>query len=60
MKIAKKKVKVQTPLVNPIISLERLLQKVLQKGEYMAIKYYNIPGDNDSVSYVIHLPHYRG
>ena len=46
MKIAKNKVRMQTPLVNPIIDLERPLEKVLQKGEYIAIKCHNTPGDN--------------
>ena len=38
IKIAKKKVRMQSPLVNPIIDLERPLEKVLKKGEYIAIK----------------------
>ena len=50
MKIAKKKVKMQSPLVNPIIDLERPLEKVPKKGEYNAIKCHNTPDDNDSVS----------
>ena len=33
IKIAKKKVRIKTPLVNPIIDLERPLEKVLKKGE---------------------------
>ena len=33
MKIAKKKVRITTPLVNPVIDLERPLEKVLKKGE---------------------------
>ena len=37
MKIAKKKVRITSPLVNPIIDLERPLEKVLKKGEYIAI-----------------------
>ena len=53
MKISKKKVRMQTPLVNPIIDLERLLQKVLKKQEYITIKYHNTPGDNDSGYYEI-------
>ena len=60
MKIAKKKVRIQTPLLNSIIDLERPLEKVLSKGEYMAIKCHNTPGDNDSGSYEINLPYYRG
>ena len=56
MKIAKKKVRVQTPLVNPIIDLESPPEKVLKKGEYIMIKYDNTPGDNDSRSYEINLP----
>ena len=34
MKIAKKKVKMQTPSVNPIDNLERPLEKVCKKGDY--------------------------
>ena len=56
MKIAKKKARMQSPLVNPIINLERPLEKVLKKGEYIAIKCHNAPGDNDSGSYEINLP----
>ena len=59
MKIVKKKVRIQTPLVNPIIDPERLLQKVL-KGEYLAIKCHNTPGNNDSGSYEIDLPYDGG
>ena len=55
-----KKVRIQFPLVNPIIDLERLLETVLKKGEYIAIKCHNTPGDNDSGSYEINLPHYGG
>ena len=50
----------QTPLVNPTINLERPLEKVLNKGEYIAIKYLNNPADNDSGSYEINLPYYGG
>ena len=60
MKIAKEKVRIQPPLMNPIIDLERLLEKVIKKGEYIAIKYHNTPGDNDSGSYEINLPYYGG
>ena len=56
MKIAKKKVRIKTPLVNPIINLERPLEKVLKKGKYIAIKCNNTPGDNDSGFYVIFSP----
>ena len=59
MKIVKKKLRKQTPLVNPII-VERLLEKVLKKGEYIAIKCHNSPGDNDSGSHEINLPCYGG
>ena len=58
MKIAKKKVRMQTPLVNPIIDLESPLEKVLKKGEYIAIKYHNTSGDVDSGSHDINLPYY--
>ena len=60
MKIAKKKVRIQISLVNPIIDLERTLEKVLKKGEYIATKYHINPGDNDSGSYEINLPYYGG
>ena len=46
MKIAKKKVKMTTPLVNPIIHLERPLENILKKGEYIAIKCHNTPGES--------------
>ena len=38
MKIAKKKVRMQSPLVNPIIDLVRPLEKVVKKRKYIAIK----------------------
>ena len=60
MKIAKKKVRIQSPLFNPIINLERPLEKVLKKGKYISIKFHNIPGDNDSGSYEINLSYYGG
>ena len=60
MKIAKKKVRIQSLLVNPIINLKRPLQRVLKKGKYIAIKYQNTPGDNDSGSYEINFPYYGG
>ena len=60
MKITKKKVKFQTFLVNLIINLERLLEKVHKEEEYIAIKCHNIPGNIDSGSYEINLPNYGG
>ena len=60
MKIAKKKVWMQSPLVNPIINLERPLENFLKKGEYIAIECHNTHGDNDSGSYEINFPYYRG
>ena len=60
MKIAKKKVKITTPLVNPIIDLERPLEKEFKKGEYIAIKCHNTPGVTDSGSYEINLPYFGG
>ena len=60
MKIAKKKVQMQSPLVNPIIDLERPLVKVLKKEEYIAIKCQYTPGDNDSGSCEINLPYFGG
>ena len=50
----------QSQLVNPIIDLERPLEKVLKKGEYIAIKCHSTPGDNESGSYEIKLPYYGG
>ena len=58
MKISKKKIRMQTLLVNPIIDLERPLEMILKKGKYIVIKCHNIPGDNDSGSYEINLPYY--
>ena len=46
--------------MNPIIDLERPLEKVLKVGQYVASKCHNTPGDNDSGSYEINLPYYRG
>ena len=46
--------------MNPTINLERLLKKTPKKGEYIATKYYNTPGDNESGSYEINLYYYRG
>ena len=60
MKITNKKIRMQTLLVNPIIDLERLVEKVLKKGEYLAIKCHNTSGDNDSGSYEINLSYYGG
>ena len=59
-KIAKKKVRMQSQLVNPIIDLERLLEKILKIGKYIAIRCHNAPGDNDSGSYEINLPYNGG
>ena len=50
----------QTPLVNPIIDLERPLEKVFKKGEYIAIKRHNTPGDNDPGCYETNLSYYGG
>ena len=60
MKIFKKKVWMQSPLVNPIFDLERLLEKVLKKRKYIAIKCHNTPNDNDFGSYEINLLYYGG
>ena len=48
----------QSPSVNPIIDLERPLEKILKKVEYIAIKCHNTPGDNDSGSYKFNPPYY--
>ena len=50
----------QAPSVNPIIDVERPLEKVLKKCEYLAIKCHNTPGDNDSGSCEIKLHYYGG
>ena len=60
MNTAKKMGKIQTPLVNPIIDLERPLEKLLKKEESIAIEFHNISGDNDSGSYEINFPYYGG
>ena len=60
MEISKNQVRFQTPFVNPIINLERPLEKILKTGKYMAIKYHNTPGDDDSGSYKINHPYYGG
>ena len=60
MKIAKKKVRMQISLVNRIIDLERPLEKVLKKYEYIAIKCHNTPGNNDSGFYISNLSYYGG
>ena len=60
MKIAMKKVRIQSPLVDPIIDLERPLEKVLKKDKHIVIKCHNTPGDNDSGSHDIDLPYYGG
>ena len=60
MKIVKKFVTMQTSFVKPIINLERPLEKVLKKGEYIASTCYNTPGDNNSKSYEINPPYNGG
>ena len=40
----------QTPSVNPIIDLERHIEKILKKGENIAITCHNTTGDNVSGS----------
>ena len=60
MKIAKKKVRILSPLFNPIIDLKSPLEKMHQKGKYIAIKCHNTLGDNDSGFYEINLPYYGG
>ena len=60
MKIAKKKFIMRSPLVNPIIVLERPPEKILKKGEYIVIKCHNTPGDNDSRFHETNIPYYGG
>ena len=55
-----RKIKVRTPLVNPIIDRERLLAMILKMGEYIATKCDNTTDNNDSGSYKINLPQYGG
>ena len=50
------KVKFESPLVNPISNLERLLQDILRKCKYIVIKCHNTPGEYDSGSCDINLP----
>ena len=60
MKIYKKKVKSQTRFENPIINLERPLEKTLKKVKYLGISYHSTHSDDDSGSYEIKLPYYGG
>ena len=60
MKIAKNKVRFQTPFLNPIIVLEKLLKKSLKKRACITIKCHHTPGDNDSESYEINFYHCGG
>ena len=46
--------------MNPIIDLERPLEKILKKGAYIAIKCHKTHSDNDSGSYEIKVPYYGG
>ena len=54
------KVKFSTLLGNPMIYRERLLEKIIWKGEYITIKCHNTPSVNNSGSYEINLPYYGG
>ena len=50
-----------TLLVIMIIDLERPLEKVMKKGDYIVIKCHNTPAVTDSGSYDINFPyHGRG
>ena len=60
MKITKKKVRIQTLLVNLIIKLERPLEKIHKKGECIVIKRHNAPVDSDSGFYEINPSYYGG
>ena len=57
MKSSTKKVKIGTPLANPLNTLKRLPKKS-KKWEYIAIKCHNIPADSDSKSHEINLSYY--
>ena len=46
--------------MNPIITLERLLEKILKKGKHIAIKFNNTPGENNFGSYEVNLHYYGG
>ena len=50
----------RTPLVNPITKLERLVETILKKGNYIFIKRHDTPGDDESGFYEINLPYYGG
>ena len=50
----------RTPLVNHIIDLERLLEKILKKREYLAVSCQDIHGEMDSILFEINLPYYGG
>ena len=51
----------QTPLANPIIDLGMPHEKVVKKGEYIAIKCHNTFGEHELGSYEINLSYfYRG
>ena len=60
LNIFKKKVRINTPLVNPIIDLERPFEKVLKKGDYIVIKCHNTPDITDNGFYEIKSPYYGG
>ena len=60
MKIAKRKLKKNTHLVNSIINLKRPIEKVLEKGNYIATKYHDAFGEMDSEIYEDHLSYYGG
>ena len=48
MKIFKKKVKFSILFLYLIIDMERLQENILKKVYFLAIKYYNFPGDSGS------------
>ena len=58
MKIAKKSMGNQSPLVSPKSTWKSQLRRFSKKGECIAIKYHNTTGDNNSGSYEINLPYY--
>ena len=46
--------------MNPIINLEKQVERILKKGEFIAIRGHNTPGDNDSASHETNLPYCGG
>ena len=53
--------RIETSLVDSIIAITRLVRGIVfEIGEFIAIKYYYIPGIVDSGAYEINLPYHGG